>query len=158
MTEAFAVPVTLRPSKAKMALLFIVSLLFVFGGILMMRDGERAGYFVSAFFALCLLVAAIQFLPNASYLLLTPEGFTFCSLFRAHTVKWNDVEWFSVVEIGGRKMVGWNPIPGVRPHARLRAFNLKAFGLEEALPDTYGLRPEVLADILNDLREKHALR
>jgi hypothetical protein len=40
----------------------------------------------------------------------------------------------------------------------LRAFNLKAFGLEEALPDTYGLRPEVLADILNDLREKHALR
>src|SRR5215510_11149147 len=157
-SETFTLPVTLRPSKVKMAALFVVSLSFAAGGVLMVRDGERASYFVGGFFALCALVAAIQFLPNAAYLRLTTDGFTFCDLFRAHSVKWGDVERFSVTVFSGRKMVGWNPVPGVRTHARLRAFNLKAFGVEESMPDTYGLRAETLADLLNDLRDKYASR
>ena len=56
-------------------------------------------------------------------------------------------------EDGGVESNSWSS-----PPPSLASVQSEGFGLEEALPDTYGLRPEVLADVLNDLREKHALR
>jgi hypothetical protein len=158
VVERIEIPVTLRPSKARTALLFLVSLLFVWGGILMIRDDLLAGYFVSGLFSLGLLVAVIQCIPNSAYLRLTNEGFTFCVLFRAHSVKWSEVEWFAVTRVGRRKMVGWNPTLGARQPSPLRDWNFNKFGVEEGLPDTYGLGAQALADVLNTLKEEHGER
>src|SRR5258705_8445612 len=108
MIANIQIPATLRPSRMQTALLFMVSLVFVLGRIWMVRDGERAGYFCAGFFGLCLLIFAVQFHPKAVYLHLAPDGFTFCSLFRAHTVRWAEVRDFGATSIVGNRTVGWN--------------------------------------------------
>src|SRR3989442_12746304 len=88
VTSSVQIPATLRSSRTQAAVLFLVCLLFVLGGIWMVRDGKPMGYFCGGFFALGLPVFALQFHPKAAYLHLAADGFTFCSLFRAHTVRW----------------------------------------------------------------------
>lgn len=77
MTPNIQIPVTLRPSRMKAAVLFLVSLLFVVGGIWMVNDGRMMGYVCGGFFALGLPVFALQFHPKAAFLRLEPDGFTF---------------------------------------------------------------------------------
>jgi hypothetical protein len=51
------------------------------------RLGNAVGYLGIAFFGLGLVVFVIKLVPNSSYLRVTQEGFTVCSLFRCHTVQ-----------------------------------------------------------------------
>ena len=88
MTSGIPIPMTLRPGWLGSIGLLIASLVFVIIGILMVRDGKPMGYFCGGVFALGLPIAALRFHPKASYLHLDSDGFTFCSLFRAHTVRW----------------------------------------------------------------------
>jgi hypothetical protein len=76
-------PTTLYPSKLKSTLLLLGSLAFVVAGIWLISIGDANGLMCVGFFGLCLLVAIIQFHPKASYLHLSAEGFTVCSLFRS---------------------------------------------------------------------------
>ena len=155
MTSTIQIPVTLRPGRARTAALFLVSLLFVLGGIWMVRDGESAGYFCAGFFALCLLIFVLQFHPKAAYLHLAPDGFTFCSLFRAHTVPWTHVCEFGPLSLGGNPGVGWNYTPPHRPSRRARLIAKFCCGYEAALPDTYGMKAHDLAILLEYLRRKY---
>jgi len=121
----------------------------------MVHDGERIGYFVAGFFALGLVVFALQFHPKAAYLHLAPEGFTFCGLFRAHTVRWIEVDEFGVTRVGPNSMVAWDYRPNYEPHARGRALSISVCGYEAALPDTYGMKPHELATLMENLRQKY---
>ena len=114
------------------------------------------GYFCAGVFALGLPVFALQFHPKAAYLHLAPEGLTFCSLFRAHTVPWAQIQEFGAIHIGPNPMVAWNFKPEARDTGTVRAVSRSLYGFESALPDTYGMKAQELADLLEGLRQRYA--
>lgn len=153
MRTNLQIPTTLPGSRKKAAMLFLVCLVFVMGGVWMVRSGEAEGYFVAGFFGLGLPVAALQFHPRAAYLELREDGFTFCGLFRAHSVRWADVREFGVMDVSGNLMVGWNFTADYARSGRARVVAKTLTGYEAALPDSYGMKPRELADVMESLRQ-----
>ena len=145
-------PTTLRPSRLRTAWLLLTFVAFTVLGVLMGRDGERLGYFIGGFFALGIPVFALQFHPRAAFLRLDEEEFIFCSLFRAHRVRWADVAMFGVTTVGANRMVAWNFVLGYPRTGYARGLSQAISGYEAALPDTYGLKAAELAVLLNTLR------
>ena len=142
-------PILLRPKPTKWFVIALGSLAFVLIGIWMVRSGDTFGWLAIGFFGLCLAVSLICLFPKASYLRLPPEGFTMCSLFRAHTIRWEDVTGFGVGRVFTNKMVMFNYVESYQRTPRLRSFNTELTGFEAGIPDSYGLRHEDLADLLN---------
>jgi hypothetical protein len=152
------IPTTLYPSKLKSTLLLLGSLAFVVAGIWLVSIGDANGLLGIGFFGLCLLVAIIQFHPKASYLHLSAEGFTFCSFFRSSFVSWQYVQEFGLISIGNNTMVSWNYTSEYVAGGRARAFSQALSGYEAALPDTYGLKPKHLAQLMSDLLSQYQVR
>lgn len=152
MNPDLPAPVILRPRRLKLLLLTAMSLVFVAAGILQLGDGRLMSWLSVLFFGLCGLVFIIQLHPRASFLKLDRDSFTFCALFRAHTVRWEDTREFGVTQIVLNRMVGWNFAPGYRPAGKARALSHSVSGFESALPDTYGLKAEDLAQIMEHWR------
>ncbi len=153
-------PVTLYPNRARTALWLLLSLVFLAIGVLMVRDGKLAGYFVGGVFALGVLVFAINLHPQAAYLLLTEEGFTYCSLFRAHAVPWAAVAGFAVIvlptaTVNKPRLVAWNFVPDYPSKGSARKISQALSGYEAALPDTYGLKYDELAELMNTLLRRY---
>lgn len=150
-------PQVLRPRSAKLVGLLAVSVFFVAAGLWMSQDADNSlvGYGCAAFFGLCAVVFGIQLVPGSSYLRLTEAGFSFCSLFRKSSVRWADVEGFSIIRIAHNDMVGWNYSPHYRTHATGRSISNAIAGVEAALPDTYGMKATDLAALMNALRLRH---
>lgn len=151
-----SLPTTLHPNRTKMALLFLVCAAFVVIPVWMVRDGQSMGYLTGVFFALGLPVFAVQLLPNATYLQLRSDGFTFCSLFRAHTFQWRQVQTFAAIHVGVNPMVAWNFTADYVASGGMRRASKAFSGYEAALPDTYGMKAQELADLLNELRRSYA--
>jgi hypothetical protein len=157
-------PLILRPSKVKHGSCFLGSLLFVSGGILMVLEGKDAvlaGWIGVLFFGLCALIFAINLLPHSSYLLLEPEGFTVRSLFRDRFTPWSEVEQFFPSFAGANPIVvydenreGGEKLPGSTWANKIS----KALCIHhKGLPDTYGMDPPELADLLNIWRDSALL-
>lgn len=121
-----------------------------------MRTGKPFwGYTCAIFFGICAVVFALQMLPMSSYLRLTQEGFTYCSLFRRHTFRWSDVTSFSVVRVGRNDMVTWDVAPRYKKQSLARAVARGIADVEGALPDTYGMKASALAALMDTLRLRH---
>ena len=132
--------------------MLVGSLLFVAAGFWMLSDSPVTSYLSIVFFGLCTLVFGISLLPNSSYLRLAREGFTVCSMFRSRFIDWRHVGEFGVTRIGLKNMVGWNPS---HSPSNLGKANKAMCGYASALPDTYGMKAEDLADLLNRLRDEN---
>ncbi len=145
-------PLLLKPRRLKIIGLGIVSLAFVIIGVWMLREVVWLGWQSIGFFGLCLLVSMVLMLPNASYLELNSAGFTMCSLFRAHTILWVDVSTFGVGRIMGNKMVMFNFVDSYQGSSKLRTFNTGVTGFEAGLPDSYGLKHDELAELMNKFK------
>jgi hypothetical protein len=154
MTTYPELPITLRPSRARAALLLGGSSLFVAGGVWMAHAGSLAGYFVTGVFSLATLVFAIQMHPRAMSLTLTAEGFVMGSLFRTHSYQWQDVGQISVRHMGLHRMVGFNFAPHYAAQARIRAVSNSLAGFDGALPCSYGLSLQELAELMETLRRR----
>ncbi len=145
------VPVTLRTSRKKAILGLMGCVVFI--AIALSMDHSLFADIGIAFFGLGAIVFTMQLLPNSSYLRLTREGFTMCSLFRCHTIQWRHVSGFGVGRIYTKKVVGWDPAHDVsKPGKVTKALS----GFASALPDTYGLGAEELAALMNRLRDEYA--
>ncbi|MBK9193597.1 MAG: hypothetical protein IPO17_01140 [Flavobacteriales bacterium] len=155
MTSSIQIPVTLRPSLMKATWLFLVCSLFVACGIWMVSEGNTIGYFCAGFFALGLPIFALQFHPKSAYLHLAEEGFTYCSLFRAYTVRWEHVREFAVITVGRNRMVAWDFTPNHPMTGRISAISKSIAGHEAALPDTYGMKPQELVELMESLRQRY---
>jgi hypothetical protein len=148
-------PVTYRTRPAKMALLALGSGVFVSIGLWLSPREPFLALACIIFFGLCGAVGVVGLLPNSSYLTLTEQGFLFVSLFRKRFVAWSNVESFVPVRIQRKKMVGWNYSSDYQASARLRRVSFAMTGVEAALPDTYGISAEQLAELMNELRVKY---
>jgi hypothetical protein len=148
--------VVLRPKKRKEALLVVLCLVLAFISALAGASGSFIGWLGFAFFALAAVVIAVNLVPGASYLRLEPSGFLVCSLFRADRLwGWDEVTGFRVYDLpGGTRQVGFDFAPGAEPAGSRLASRLA--GVQGALPNTYGLKAEELADLMNRWREEHA--
>ena len=157
--------ITFYPSKAKYLQGLSASLLFTAYGVWMAYDGESMGHFIyliSGLFSAAFVTALLPGLPDAKYLKLRYDEFEFGRLFRPHCVKWKDVENFeiwTVVDLPGSiKQLGWNYKEGVEVSKSVRIN--KMVGIDDTLPDTYGMKMEELLSLMNEYlanhRDKHS--
>jgi hypothetical protein len=132
----------LRPNKWRLVPHLLLSLAFLAIGIRMIRDGAAGGWFVAIGFGMT--AAALVFLlrSQGSYLQLAPDRFTVRSLVSLRSYRWQDIERFAVMPFGLSKLVGFTVAPGHR----------------ETIPDTYGMPPQELADLMNEWRDRHSFR
>lgn len=151
-----SVPVTLRPSRLNLIVLMFASACFAAVGLWGAKDEPLAGYLIVGVGVMGVLLLIIYLLPNSSYLRLTPEGFTYCNLYRSHTVRWSDVAEFTVIQIKFNRMVGWDYAPHFQGQAISRAIAKRIGGAQAALPDSYGMKPEELANLMDDLRQMYS--
>ena len=148
----------LRPSKKGSLGLLLICSAFVALGVWMVSKGELIGWFASCFFGLGVIVAIVQLLPNASHLHLTESGLEVRTLYRSWSVSWKDVAFFATASIGHNRMVVFNYSDHYDRAKMMRGFARKIAGYEGALPDTYGMKAEELADMLNSWKANFELR
>ena len=94
-------------------------------------------------------------LPGALYLELRPTGFVVCSLFRSSPqTAWSAVTPFTVTRVTAKKMVVYNHRD---PNGATLTGEIarQLVGVEGGLPDTYGMKAEELASLLNDWRQRY---
>jgi hypothetical protein len=121
----------------------------------MIAKDEPKGWFVSLAFGIGSVFFIVQTLPNSSYLLLKEDGFTVCSLYRASGLKWSDIEEFVVCHVNAgfitaNKIVAFNFSSTYNRRQKAREMSRSIAGCEGALPDTYGMSAEKLAELMNN--------
>jgi hypothetical protein len=150
----FPGPVTFYPSRKKWLAVLAGGALFTIGGVLMVRSGEPMGWFPLIFFALVALVAAAAMLPGAGALTLDREGFEITNLFRRYRTRWQDASGFSTTRIPPAHQ-RWVVYDDIRHNTkRIARINVEIVGRNAALPDTYGLSPDDLGQLMTQWRER----
>lgn len=149
--------VILRPSRWKTVLLLLISLTFVAIAVWMFLLGESRAIaiFTGLFFGLGVIVFVVQLLPNSSWLRLDRDGFTIRSLYRDSRSSWNDMLHFHPIRIRRNSMVGWKYAEEYEQSQTGRIVANTLTGVEGALPDTYGMKPAELADLMNSYVVKY---
>jgi hypothetical protein len=149
-----------HPGRRKTTLMLLLSIGFVAIGVFMGLSGQFMGWLCAGFFGLAVPVFAFQFHPKSAYLRLTAEGFTYCSLFRAHTTPWVDVQEFGMTYLGTGPIlyVAWDFVPEYSGSGKARRVSKALCGYEAALPDTYGMSADELARIMSGMLEQHGKR
>lgn len=144
----------LRPSKIRTGLILALTLAFTVIGGWMVHGHRRGGWFAAIVFGLGSLVCALQLLPGSSYLLLEPDGFTVRTLYRSQRYGWAEVERFGVTRIGGNKTVAFDFSSRYERWRVGRQVAAGISGYEGMLPDTYGMKAEQLAGLLNEWKAR----
>ncbi len=147
-------PVVLLPERRRWQIILAFNLLFVFAGFLMMLQGQRLGLYVVIGFALIAFIPAMIALPGAAKLAIDRDGFVATSLYRGRHTRWSDVSEFQVAQMarGGHRIVVYDDAT-ITDGSHLMAGSRIA-GRNAALPDTYGLGAEQLAQVLNHWRTR----
>lgn len=155
MSTFVSLPLVLYPSRWRSTLLLLISLAFVAGGIWLVQEGKPFGYVCIGLLGLGVPLSLAKLHPRVSYLELRKDGFTFRSLFRTHRVPWAQVRSFGVMPIGRERLVAWNYVPSQPVGSRSAELSRQVTGYQAMLPDSYGMRPQELADLLSDLCGQH---
>ena len=143
----------LRPSKRKWVLVAIGSFLFTALGFFLMPEVGLFGWVLVLFFGACFIVAVLGFVPGASYLKLMPDGFVHCSLWRKNRFRWRDVKDFHVIYMRGHPMIVFD-VSGLERVSIMAGLSRFVSGADAALSDTYGLKADDLAKLMNDWKAK----
>lgn len=147
-------PMRLQPRRLKTIGLLAICIAFVVVGFLMSGKEPVMGYLCVGLFGLGIPVFLAQLLPGRSYLELTKNGFTVASPFRRTTIKWQDVAGFAVATISRNQMVGWRFSKAYAGQATSRKLSGALTGVEGVLPDTYGMKAEELAGLMNGIKNQ----
>ena len=149
--------VALTTPKTRLILLLLVSLGFVTIGVAALNAGDLGvSLFSTLFFGLAAGIFAIQLHLGACYLRLTPQGFYVRSIsFLSPLVPWHQFSDFRVewIPSAGQKMIVYNSTDPT--DQRLRKPNRALAGATDALPDTYDMKPQHLAALINQWRAQH---
>ena len=140
-------PLTLKPSKLTQIVLFLICLGFVFLGFNIMSKNLGIAILNIILFGIGTIVFTINLFPKSSYLKITDKGIEMRTMFRSTFIPWYVINGFSTKRIMFNKMV-------------MIDFNEKYVDVSKlrsktgALPDTYGMSGEKLAEKLNAIREQ----
>ena len=157
--------VTLKASPIKWILVTVVALAGIGAGVFLLSIPHTqlralVGWGTIAFCGLCGLVGLLNSIPGASYLTLSPVGFTVCTLWRKQTYQWCDLSTLGVTRIKtgltGKKMIGLSfreDSPHRLKSESLRKINMGIADYEAALHDDYGMGYEALAKLMNQYLE-----
>lgn len=148
-------PITLRPNRLRAFGALCGSLCLTALSIWMVARDPLIGYLGAAFFGSAILLSTISLFPGSSYLQLTEDGFTICSLFRKTTTRWTDVDRFSEIEIGYNYVVSWLYTKDHVVQETGARVSITLADSEAALPDTYGMEAKELVELMNELLEIH---
>ena len=154
-------PFTVYPTKTKTLLLFLLSAIFVAGGIFLIHEGEaRVGWLCTGFFGLGIPIFLAQLHPKSSFLTVSDQGIEFASLFRKTEMKWSEIGGFGTYTMRQKGLpigtyVGINYSAEFYRAQKARALSKALVGFEGALPDTYGFRAEELAQLLASYHRKY---
>ena len=135
----------LTPSNTRTVILFAAMVTWFLLGA--SRYAAVGGILMFALAAVGLagaVVYGLMLLPGSSYLEATPERLTISSAFRKRAYNWQEIASFYVDTIMARELVKY----------RLALSTPEAHAREEALPDTYGLPAQELADQLDAFRRR----
>lgn len=97
----------LPKARIKIALLALLSLVFVASGAFLASRDLSAGLFVTLFFGLCTLVFVIV-LVGGSSVVLERNGFEVRHMFRSQRHAWRDVSEFTHARVGRTRMILFN--------------------------------------------------
>ncbi len=143
--------ITLTPSKKKALLLALISLAFLAIGWQMVEKQVLIGQVLVVFFGIGTVVSLFPLIPGSFYLKLTNEGFEVCKCFRKSFTRWDEVGNFTVSYTSTSKFVVFNYTDRSRKKART---SQALAGFDAALPDSFGLKVEELADLMNKWKKK----
>ncbi|WNJ17145.1 PH domain-containing protein [Pontibacter sp. G13] len=149
-------PKIFQPNKWKFLLLAVVCAAFVAIGWVMLEEEPIMGGLCVSFFGLCLLVALIQLLPNASYLKLDEEGFEVKTLFRTHFTRWSEVKDFRAGQINGNKMIFYNFTAKHKKHQTAKKVAKFLSTKEGALPSNYTIQTKDLLELMKEYKRNAA--
>ena len=122
--------------------------------VLLINEGIRAGWIGAIFFSLGIVAALMQLIGAGNYLRVEPHGFTMGSPLRATTIRWADVEQFTVVDMHQSQFVGYRLIGDAT--SRLAQVNRATYGIDGMLGDTFGIAAAELSEILEQRRRDAA--
>ena len=146
--------IILSPSKAKSALLFLISAVFLAIGVWMISRGFIFGWVVAALSGLGLLVSLYMLVPGTMQLRVDRDGIEMKSPFRPLKLAWQDVDGFYVASVSNTKMIGINYSRTYGEQLGARRFSAALTGLEGALPNQFDRSPEQVCQLLNDAKIK----
>lgn len=145
----------LKPNRLSWLFTFLISVGFVCIAIwLGPNEDPMLFYGAGGFFLLCALISAPLMLGVGSRLILERNSFTCRTLFRSFTRRWRECSDFHPVQAGTRSMVGFTTQQDELAHPNLAAVNRAVQGASGALPETFGISAEELADLMNRFRAR----
>ena len=142
-----------RSSRLKWGGVAAVSSSFIVAGVLLAAVGDLVGWLAVMFFGFCGIVAILQLVRPAT-LTLTETTFTFDQLGRNWTrdfASCSDFEVWNNPYFGSKLVVFDHPEELAK---KVSGVNKRFAGRSGALPDTFGMTAEELADTLNQARDK----
>lgn len=142
-TETYFFP----PSRKRWSIVFCGALFFVFfNGFVAVSSGTQGLFFLSAFFGLFCLIALVNLLPGGGGLYLERDGFSYRVFYKERRYRWDEVGAFHPTSNGLLAHIGFRKLDDLK----------KAAGKPtpgELLPETYGLKAQHLAALLNAWRD-----
>lgn len=159
----------LKNSPIRWILLLLGSAAFISIGVIALIKGDSAAWVwvCIIFFGLGIPISILSLLPNANYLLLTPEGFTMKSLFRSMFYKWFDVKGFSVNQLpnisviamwlGIGKMITFDFNDTYTGQQTARSIARGVTGYDAALESGYGMKLDDLCNLMNQWKGKYGV-
>jgi hypothetical protein len=160
--------VVLHPNKTKWLLVLLGLAAFLLGFVWMIQDGGPArsapfgdarfwGWVGAVICGLGIPMSLVQLFRGR--LVLAPDAFTMRAVWRQRTVRWSDVGSFEAVELRPLVwLVYFDFVPTYPRHRQTRAMSRALSGHESNLPDTYGMKADDLAALMNRWRAMYADR
>ncbi len=144
----------LYPGKLKWSLVSLAGLVFSIGGVFKILDkGDAMSWFGELFFVAVALFGLMQLFGKGSSLELNGEGFQVRHFGRAlKPVRWQDCSDFGVASVNSNKMIVYDQLQ--EQEKAMGRVGQSLLGGSSSLPDTYGMKPQKLADLMNAYREK----
>jgi membrane associated rhomboid family serine protease len=155
-------PIVLRPSRRRWSVLLVLSVVLAAASALAFIAAPNviAGAGLVLFGA-GVVVATLQLIPGRAYLGIAPDGLVVRTGLKTTHWEWNDIEHFRAYEVhhqyGSVKQVGFDRRDLTPERQGLwKTISRGMSGVDVALPDTYGLPHDGLAELLGDARDRYA--
>lgn len=148
-------PLILRPRRLRVTWMLLMSLALCAATIAALGSDSLMAYAGTALFGLCSMALLAQLVTGLPQLRLDRHGFAVRGLFRSKSMAWSQVAGFSTMRTGLSTRVTWLPIRTDQEAASAGVF--KTMNTIKLLPDNFGLKASLLAELMNTLRLEAAI-